>query len=218
MKYFNTVLLRKRGSTLARLAGLCLPFCASTISAQIVLDLPEVELQAGSAAQNFSIFVNNSGSPFAVTGLSLNLQTADGGPPAGGSILAPSILDIEIFSGALFQFNNNGASGSGSIVPQIFERGTLTSSGTVTIPTGSTKLATVTINTESFSAGSTFSMTLDTLNGPSRFTTSTGDFFPSLAEGEIRLAAVPEPAETGLVTGLLLAAVVGYRSRFARRS
>lgn len=210
-----TFLLRR--SILGKLAAWCLPACVVPLSAQIVIDLPEVELQAGSPAQDFAIFVSNSGGPFAVTGFSLNLQIADGGPAAGGSVSAPSIFNIDIFSGALFQFNNNGESGSGSIVPQIFERGTLASSGTVTIPGGSTKLATVTVNTEGFTAGSTFRMTLDTLNGPAKFTTSIGDFFPTLGEGEIQLTAVPEPAEAALMTGLLLAAAAAYRIRPQKR-
>lgn len=182
----------------------------ASLSAQVLqIDLPEINLLANTPGQTFDVFIQNGGASFQVTGIGFNLQVADGGPPAGGLTLGPSITMVDIFTGTIFASpNNNGPSGAGQIVPQVFERGTLTPSGTVSIPSGLSKIATVTLDTSGFLSGS-FALTLGTLNGPTKYTTLAGDFFPTLLDGSV---AVPEPSAYAAIFGIsCLAGAVARR-------
>ncbi|MFO1497500.1 MAG: hypothetical protein U1G07_03725 [Verrucomicrobiota bacterium] len=188
---------------------------AVSLSAQLIIDLPEINLQPDQAHQTFEVYVQNpDASRSDINGIQFNIQTADGGPQVGGVTLAPKITDVDLTTGSLFQ-NNNGYSGSGQQTGgQIFVRGTLTSSGTVTIPNGTPfkKIATVEIDTTGFFGG-VFSMTLDTLNGPTRFTSTGGNVFPTLIDGSITI--VPEVNATGLVAGALILFSVVWKLRRA---
>ena len=184
--------------------------------AQIVITAPDVALLPNTAGQTFSISLSNSGAPVPVTGITVNLQTADGGPEAGvgHSISAPKISDINILSGTIFASNNNGLSGSGSIVPQVFSRGTLVSSGTVSIPGGaSTLVGVVTIDTTGFFSSPVggWVLTLNTLNGATLYTTTGADLLPTLVDGH--LSIVPEPGDYGIMIGI---SCIGFA--VARRS
>jgi hypothetical protein len=83
----------------------------------------------------------------AVQGVEFFLQVADGGPEAGGSIDGPAITGVDIFTGTIFDGNNTGEAGAGSLVPQFWQSGTTVESGTVS---AQGLLATVTISTEGF--------------------------------------------------------------------
>jgi len=189
----------------AAVVGLLVSLGSAELSAQIFfMDLPDVSLLPNTPGQTFNVSIeNDTGSGVQVTGIGFNLQVADGGTASSGSINGPAITSVDIFSGTAFASNNNGQSGSGQIVPQVYQIGTLTHAGTVTIPTGISKVATVTIDTTGFSSG-TFGLTLDTLNGPTKYTTTGSDLFPALLDGKITLALVPEPYQFGAVTALAL--------------
>jgi len=69
-------------------------------------------------------------------GVNFNIQVADGGPEAGGSILGPKITRVDIVGGTLggltiFTGNNSGQTDT-LVLPQVWESTTTTSSGTVT--------------------------------------------------------------------------------------
>jgi len=104
---------------------------------------------------------------------------------------------VNIFKGTVFEFNNNGESGSGLIVPQVYEQGTLTSSGVVSIPSGFSKIATVTLNTIGFNEG-TYYLTLNTRNGVTKYTTTTGEYFPTLIDGGVTIAPFEARAWTNV--------------------
>ena len=201
--------------TFITLCAAALLFPISKSEAQImIVDLEDLSLLPNRPGQSFDLFVQNNGEAFPVTGIGFNLQVADGGPEAGGSIDAPGISSVDIFSGTPFESNNNGTSGSGSIRPQIFELGTLTDAGTVDIPTGKSKLATVVFDTTGFSSG-TFTYTMDTRNGPFKYTTPAGDFFPALGDGN--LTVVPEPSEYFAAFGLVCLAWAAISRKLRRR-
>ena len=190
---------RRRTVVAVTLAGLLTG--AASLSAQVFqIDLPEIDMLPDTPGQTFDVFIQNGGAPVQVTGIGFNVQVADGGPPAGGVTAGPSITAVDIFTGTIFASpNNNGPGGAGQIVPQVYERGTLTPSGTVSIPTGFSKIATVTLDTSGFSSG-IFSLTLDTVNGLTKYTTLSGDSFPALINGSV---AVPEPSAYAATFGLL---------------
>jgi hypothetical protein len=168
---------------------------APYVSAQvIILDLPDLLLQPNKPNQTFDLYAENQSSDFLLTGLRIELMVGDGGPEAGGSISGPAISDVSVTSpGTLFAPSNIGERGVGSIVPQLFERSTLTPSGTVTLLGGtSTKIATMTFDTTGFGFGTSVGYTLDTLNGPTVFHTPSGDFQPQLFDGT--LTVIPEPS------------------------
>ena len=101
-------------------------------------------------------------------GVNFNIQVADGGPEAGGSILGPKITRIDIVGETLggltiFTGNNTGQTDT-LVLPQIWESTTTTSSETVT-PNG--VLGFVEIDTTGFFNSAIFDLIMsNTLNYP----------------------------------------------------
>jgi len=219
MKSPRTAGLNVHPTALA-LAGLILSLGSAELSAQVFfMNLPDVNLFPNTPGQTFNVSIeNDTGSGIQVTGIGFNLQVADGGTAAGGSINGPAITSVDIFSGTAFASNNNGLSGSGQIVPQVYQIGTLTHAGTVTIPNGVSEVAAVTIDTTGFFSG-TFGLTLDTHNGPTKYTTTGSDLFPALEDGKVTLALVPEPHQfVGATAIALLGSLVWRRVSLSRAS
>jgi hypothetical protein len=173
-----------------------LAWIAIPLSAAVTIVLPEIILLPDQAGQSFAVYVENTGDPLAANGIGLNVQVADGGPAAGGTIRGPAITAVDLLTGTIFATNNNGPSGIGSITPQVYVGGTLSSSGTVSLPNGRSKVATITLDTTGFSSG-TFAITLRTLNGPTKYTTSGDDYYPTLIDGQVTVGA--RPFITGMV-------------------
>jgi hypothetical protein len=190
-------------------AGLGSICCA--VKAQIVIALPSPALQADTPGQTVSIYVENGGSSVQLLGLDLNLQIADGGPAAGGTQAGPAISSVDLFSpGLLFSVNNNGPSGAGSIVPQVYEIGTLASSGTtLTLPSGLSLLAQVSLDTTGFTDGGLhWDWTLATLNGSTQLIDAHAAPIPiTLADGSLTLIPAPEPVDC---TTLAVTSMLGF--------
>ncbi len=169
--------------------------CA-TLQAQIVITVPDATLARDTADQSVAITIENDGSSIQLLGLDLNVQVADGGPGAGGTVAGPAITSVDILSpGLLFASNNNGLSGAGSIVPQVYEIGTLTRSGTtLTLPPGASLVARATFDTTGFTTpAENWSWTLNTVNGPTQVIDPNGNPIPvTLSDGHLTLAAAPE--------------------------
>jgi hypothetical protein len=182
-------------------------FIVPTRSQVLTIQFSDLSLQPNTANQSFDLFVQNSGAPFAVTGILTETQVADG-------FSGPVISGVDILTGTIFQSNNNGAAGGGAITPHIFERSTLTSSGTVNIPSGTSKYATITFDTTGISSGS-FPYSPDTDNGPTLYHTMSGDQLLTLTGGTLTI--VPEPAEYAAVAGIGCL-LLGVWTRRARRS
>ncbi len=202
-------------------AGLAL---AGVLQGQIIIDVSEVYMAPNRANQAFDVFIQNEGGPLEVTGIGFNIQMADGGPEAGGLIDGPAIMLVDVITDTIFESNNNGGSGSGSIVPQVYERGTMTvppepdgDESVVVIGTGRWKIARVTLDTTGFDSG-TYALTLNTLNSPTKFTMpDADDMIPILIEGSVTV--VPEPGGWALGTGMMLLGYAGVRAaRGHRRS
>ncbi len=125
------------------------------------------ELEEDMADQQIEIFVSGGES---VQGIEFFLQVADGGPEAGGAIDGPAITNVDILTGTLFDGNNTGQTGGGSLVPQFWQSGTTTNSGSVP---ANGLLATATISTVGFFSTDTIHtwglLMKDTLMGSSGF-------------------------------------------------
>jgi hypothetical protein len=138
-----------------------------------------------------------------VDALNFFVQIGDGGVAASGYRgTGPLITEVDILTGTIFAGNNSGQTDlTGGLVPlpaEIALVGTDTASGSVT---ASGLLATLTIDTTGYAAGSTFDLKLKgTLNGDSSF----GLDPITITNGSIVLVPVPEPAS--LMTLVLLAA------------
>jgi len=213
--------LRRLAGLAALAAGLALTV---SLRGQVIIDLPELFLQPHMANQAFDVFIQNEGGPVEVTGIGFNIQVADGGPEAGGLIDGPAIMLVDVITGTIFESNNNGVSGTGSILPQVYERGTMTvrpapgeNESVVVIGTGRWKIARVTLDTTGFDSG-TYALTLNTLNSPTKFTMpDADDMIPILIEGSVTV--VPEPGGWALGTGMMLLGYAGVRAaRGHRRS
>lgn len=167
------------------LTGMAIP-----MQADVCIDVPEIGLLPNTPSQRFDVHLWNGGEPIPVIGIGFNIQVADGGPLLGGKTNGPAITSVDIFTGTVFASNNNGLSGSGSIAPQLYERGTLTRSNTVSLPAGLSKVATVVLDTTGFSAG-TYSLTLSTRNGRTKYPSLDDDVFPALLDGSVTLGSAP---------------------------
>ncbi len=126
-------------------------------------------LEPNTPGQTIPIYVSGG---WPVQGLNFNVQIADGGPLAGGTLLAPVITGVDILTATVFAASNTGirtdaddAAGDDP-VPQHAYRGTTTAAGMVN---ADGLLATVTIDTTGFERGS-WSLTLsNTINGATDF-------------------------------------------------
>jgi hypothetical protein len=174
----------------------------------VTLFVNDAVLQPNQANQTVEILAQNTGpTSVPLLGVNLEVQVADGGVAGGGAITGPTVTLVDIFSRLdLFGANNNGASGSGAVVPQIYEVGTLTSSGTVLLVPGLTEIGTVTLDTTGFpepGAPGHWALTLSTKNGDSALLGSDGNpLIEVLAAGQITL--VPEPVNMTIGVGALL--------------
>jgi hypothetical protein len=193
----------------------------SALFAQVTIDLPDISVQAGGST-SFEVFAQSSGSDRTdITGISFQIQTEDGGPSVGGSVLAPSISSVDVVTGTVFQNNNSAGNTGGSIVPQVFIQETLLNSlSTTTISTGSapgSKIATVTIDATGFSSGA-YSMILDSSLVSTKFTTTGDDLVvgPNLVLLGGTITVVPEPKTALAVSGQLLAFAGLWRCRRTR--
>ena len=146
-----------------------------------------------------------SGTVTMAQGVNFNIQVADGGLDAGGSIPGPKITRIDILGGTLggstiFTGNNIGQTDTISL-PQVWESTTTTGSGVVT-PNG--VLGFVEIDTTGFFNGQMFDLIMsNTLNNP----TDLAGVSIDVTDGKIFI--IPEPSSVVLVIiGLL---VVGSR-------
>lgn len=176
-----------------------LALTALTVRAQLVFDLPEVELMPNAADQTVLLTYMNHGSPVAVAGVEASVQVADGGPGAGGTIVGPVIQGVDVVSGTIWE-------GAGLIVteditePQLVSVSGDLNSGTVSIPTGSgIAFLSVRFDTTGFFPGDgPWDLKLfGTLNGDSQYLDEFGGLvtFDPSSNGQLRIVRiVPEPA------------------------
>ncbi len=136
-------------------------------------------LLAGAPDQSFGIFVTGGGQ---VQGLNLFVQVEDGGPevdPVNG-VAGPAIAHVDIlgatgYAPTIFTGNNTGDGGAGAILPQFWQSGTTTQSGTVLADPDNHdgRVASVVIDASGFQTtdpNNPFSLKLkDTLMGDSDF-------------------------------------------------
>ena len=108
------------------------------------------KLLPGLANQSFTIPVTGGD---AVQGENVNVQVADGGPPAGGTIVGPAITNLDLVTNTIFTPNNSGQQNPppDQIVPQ-FRNASVVTSGTGTVSASGT-LASVTFDTTPAPAG-----------------------------------------------------------------
>ena len=123
-------------------------------------------LLPGLANQSFTIPVSGGD---AVQGENVDVQVADGGPPAGGTIVGPAITNLDLVTGTIFTPNNSGQQNPppNQIVPQ-FRNASVVTTGSGTVSASGT-LASVTFDTTPASAG-VYALRLgNTLNGSTDF-------------------------------------------------
>ena len=126
-------------------------------------------LEPNTPGQTIPIYVSGG---WPVQGLNFNIQVADGGPLAGGTLTAPVIADVDILTATIFAATNTGlrtdadAPAGADPAPQHEYRGTTTAAGTVS---AEGLLATVTIDTTGFERGSWSLVMSNTINGSTDF-------------------------------------------------
>lgn len=183
----------------------------SDASAQnLFMSLGNYEIDANGTG-SFGLDLLNTGADLEVTGISFNLQVADTGPDLAGAVDGPEITGVDLWTGTPFQDNNNGMSGTGAFAGgQLWNTGTLTSSGTTTLPTGGSLAATLSFDATGFDSG-VFDITLDTLNEGIIYTTTGADIDVVVTDGTLTI--VPEPQEYALMVGAGLGLLVLARRK-----
>ena len=187
-------------------------FKPSSDQAQLIVDIGNANLAPDMPNQFVDILVNNtSGSAISVIGINVEVQVADGGPAAGGTIVGPSITDVDVITDTPFASNNDGPGGSGSSGPQVFESSTLTFSGTVPLQPGESKLARITFDTTGFHDPATWDLKLNgTVNGDTYYFDSVGNpLDPTFVAGTI--SVVPEPSQYSLTVSVFLGVFAAFR-------
>ncbi len=195
--------------------------------AQLFIDMGHVSLESNLAGQAVDLFVENTGAPLAISGLSFNIQVADSGPASQGGlgvIDGPDITGIDLLTGSVFAGNHTSPQDAGSI-PQFLNWTVTTSSGAIILEKGIRyKLASITFDTTGFHNGTWDLSVGETLNGPTKFFQINGpnvtDLIPYMHDGGLTVTAtpVPEPAESAFLAALVLAGLVVVHARSLRRS
>jgi hypothetical protein len=217
--------MKKKVKWVALLGSVFLGKCAPALGG-VEFSIPDSLLLLDTANQTVPIYLTNDGDPFQIEGINLEIQVADGGPEAGGSIYGPSIQSASVIqTGALFASNNDGPIGAGSIVPQIFEIGTLIKSGPtqtfVIVPQGKTLVGEVQFSTVGLlGGGNRWDFSFSSSNGVTELFNVFGndvsqDMFVSLKLG--KLALVPEVEAYSLVAGGVLVGVGLLVRKYGRR-
>ncbi len=208
-------LMFARRLLLATLSLALLLLTVSLASGDATINVGHWILDPNTAGQEIELYVTGGD---AVDGVDFFLQVADGGPEApGGSIDGPAITDVDILGPpdrpgnepTIFSGNNTGEAAGGSLLPQFWQSGTSTDSGTVT---ADDRLATVTIDTSGFTSGSWELKMTGTLMGDSTFRSPPPGVTTSITNGSISIATngIPEPST-------LLLLVLGTFSLLSRR-
>ena len=137
-------------------------------------------LLADTPGQEIQIFVTGGDD---VQGLNLYVMVADGGPMLGGTIIGPTIEDVDVYTGTIFADNNAGQTAlpEPTEVPQWESRTVVTTVGTVS---AGGLLATITIDTTGFMVGTWDLVVSETLGYMSDF----AGIIPSVIDGHIIIA------------------------------
>jgi uncharacterized repeat protein (TIGR01451 family) len=153
-----------------------------------VIQVGNYQLKANTPNQKIQIFVSGDR---LVQGTNVEVQIGDGGAAFGGQS-GPVITSVDVLHGTIFATNNSGQSGTGSIVPQIFEATTTTKVGAVL---ASGLLATITVDTTGFNGGSFPLLLSGTLNGNTDF----AGIAARVNNGSITI--IPPPPPKGSISG-----------------
>jgi hypothetical protein len=193
-----------RSFGLAVTSALCL--LAADPAAAATIDVGNHLLLPNTPGQVFTIDVAGGD---LVQGVDFFLQVADGGPEAAGFEDGPEITGVDILDGTIFDGNHTGEAAGGPLIPQFWQSGTTTLTGTVA---AEGLLATVTIDTTGFFAGSWELLAKDTLMGDSNFPTT--GVTTNVTNGRLTISEIPEPSTLAL--GLVLAGLGCLHGRRGR--
>ena len=173
------------GSTVLLLA-VSPAFCA-------IINVGTHQLNPNESGQQIQIAVNGTEN---IQGVVFNVQVADGYPAVdGSSVDGPNITDVDLIApGTVFGDVSNNGNNDIAATPQAWTVGTSTGSGTV--PADGV-LGILTIDTTGWSSG-TWPLMLDgTFNGDTNFQSPTGQIYPEITNGWIKIGSgspVPEPS------------------------
>ena len=187
---------------------------------QVVIDMENtlVSLAPNQAGQTFAIMANNPGSPFNVVSINLSVQVGNGQDTSS----APMITGVDAVTGTPFASLLPGQRvlNTSEVTSQFFNVDLGVNLGTaptvtVTIPSGSFRLATVTFDTTSLGPGS-WNLNVGGVNlnlGSDTVFYLAGTFAeltPQISLGDNNLTVVPEWEGAGMAAGLML---VGWAAR-----
>ena len=200
--------LHPRTRTVAAAVGLISALAAtlapSSASADLTIDVGDIDLLADTAGQQVTIDVLGGDS---VAGVNFIALVADGGPELVGlipdiaGIDAPSITDVDLLTGTIFEGSATQFE-LGPPFPQLVQEAATVDSGGVE---ASGTLVTLTFDTTGFAAGTSFDLSLEVaaLAASTEFpdpNSTTGELVPlTITNGRLNLVPIPEPTSLALL-------------------
>lgn len=167
---------------------------SSPAHAVLILRAGHHLLQPNTPDQVIQFEIENTSDPVDVAALNLDIQIADGGPSVGGLVVGPHITAVDLITDTPFASNHEPPIEVGA-GPQWAFWSILTAFDTVTIPAGSSTLATLTVDTTGLqSPGASWPLFLSqTLNGDTQLFDPNADVVEMRIEsGSIRWIPVPD--------------------------
>ena len=170
-------------------------FLSSKAHAALIISVGNIDLLPNTANQQRILQVQNTGGASVDTlGIQFNIQIDDG----GALIVAPTITQVDLLTGTIFQSDNNGQGGGSDTVRRwevyTLENGSLPKPS---VPVGFSTVATVTFDTTGFSSGS-WNLFLATPAGSTAYLNPTTGDPLAMTLNAGTLTVVPEPVSGAL--------------------
>lgn len=169
--------------------GAALILGGETATAAPIIDVGDHELIAAQSEHEIELFVDDVDGPTEVLGLELNVQVGDGGEAVGGTDTAPTITDLDLTTGTIF---DDPSAEQADVEEHPLTRQSTVDVASPTIADG--RIATISLDITGTSIGDVFDLRLaDTASGfdTTLFDPDAQAIAPQITNGSISIVETP---------------------------